>query len=81
MGENKKPTQCIKIIKYIEKFGSITQGQAYGVLGVARLASRINEIRTSMGIPIAKRWVKGENRWGEPTRYAEYYFPKEAEQE
>lgn len=76
MGGNKKPTQCIRIIKYIEDFGSISQGQANADLGVSRLASRINEIRTSMGIPIAKRWVKGKNRWGEPTRYAEYYFPE-----
>lgn len=80
MGGNKKPNQCARVIAYIDMFGSITSGRAKAALGVERLASRVNEIK-KMGIPIAKRWVKGINRWGEPTRYAEYYFPKEAEQE
>ena len=71
-----KQTQCDRIIQYIDDFGSITQLQAIADLGCMRLASRVNDLR-QIGYPIRMRWVSGKNRYGEKTRYAEYYIEKE----
>lgn len=64
-------TQCERILKYMEDFGSISTMQAFTDLGVTRLASRIHEIRR-MGIKIIGEQRKGKNRYGESTHYTEY---------
>lgn len=70
-----KTTQCERVLKYIEDFGSITSLQAVSDLGCMRLASRINDLKR-MGISIRKRSVKAKNRYGETVYFAEYYFPE-----
>lgn len=64
-------TQNDRVLAYIDKFGSITQREALNVLGVARLASRVNDLRRE-GHPIVTEVVTGKNRYGEPTRWARY---------
>ena len=73
-----KTTQCERVLKYIEDFGSITSLQAVQDLGCMRLASRINDLKR-MGFPIRKRSVKAKNRYGETIHFAEYYFPEKDE--
>lgn len=67
-----KPTQNERILDYIEQFGSITQAEAYRDLGVARLASRISDLR-SMGYPIESTMEMVKNRFGEKC-YVKRYF-------
>ena len=69
--ENKRPSQCERILNYMREFGSITQLEAIADLGVMRLASRITEMRAN-GVPIEKKMVKSFNRLGEPVSYARY---------
>ena len=69
--ENKKPTQCEKILKYMEENGSITQYEAMLDLGVMRLASRISEMRKN-GIDIKVEQIAVKNRYRE-TRYIAKY--------
>lgn len=64
-------TQCERILKYMDDFGSITTMQAFMDLGVARLASRIHDIR-SMGIEIEAETRTAKNRYGENTHYSVY---------
>lgn len=45
--------------------------EALDELSVARLASRIDELRKA-GHPIITEVVTGKNRYGEPTRWARY---------
>ena len=66
-----KVKQTERIIKYMQDFGSITSKEAFNDLGVARLASRINDMKNE-GIAIKKVMEHGTNRYGEPTRYARY---------
>jgi hypothetical protein len=72
-----KLTQRQAILKYIEDFGSITPMQAYGDLGITKLATRISEMRAD-GMEFRIEMVNDKNRYGKPTRYARYSFPKEA---
>ena len=52
----KRPTQCERILKYIRDFGSISTWQAMMDLGVARLASRIFDLK-QQGYVFQKRRV------------------------
>lgn len=64
-------TQCERIIKYMQDFGSITTMQAFTDLGITRLASRIHDLKR-MGIEIESTPKTGKNRYGESTHYTEY---------
>ena len=77
MGEEHTVTVCEeiegqeRILAYMERTGSITQREALDELSVARLASRIDELRKA-GHPIITERVDGVNKFGEPTRWARY---------
>lgn len=71
-------TQCEKIIRHMEDFGSITALEAMQEYGIMRLASRISDLKKA-GVPIQKETISGKNRYGEPTSYARYSI-KEAKQ-
>ena len=75
--ENKKPTQCQRILQYIEDFGSITQMEALIDLGCMRLASRISELRKA-GHKITRVMQTTKNRYGESVRFAKYFFEETA---
>lgn len=64
-------TQCERILQYMHQNGSITDADARNDLGCTRLAARINNIRNT-GVKIVKTMERGQNRFGEPTRYARY---------
>jgi hypothetical protein len=69
-------TQKELVIQYITDFGSITPMEAFGDLGITKLATRISEMRKE-GMEFRIDMVKGKNRYGKPVRYARYSFPKE----
>ena len=69
--KEQKLTQCMKIVKYMNDFGSITPVQAMKDLGVMRLAARISELEAE-GWQIEHERETGENRYGEKTTYARY---------
>lgn len=69
-------TQCERVLKYMHDFGSINPQQAIADLGVYRLASRISDLKKG-GCCIRKRMVKGKNRYGEVTHFAEYSLMEE----
>ena len=64
-------TQCERIIRHLEDYGSITSATAMEEYGIMRLASRIADLK-QMGVPIRKEMVSGKNRYGERTSYAKY---------
>lgn len=72
MKNNSNPTQCIRIINYINQFGSITQYEALN-LGVMRLASRISELR-KQGYNIKGEMVEVKNRFNEVCNIKRYSF-------
>lgn len=71
-------TQKELVLKCIADFGSITPMEAFGDLGITKLATRISEMRKD-GMQFKIDTVKGKNRYGKPTRYARYSFPAESE--
>lgn len=69
--ENKRPTQCDKIVAYLRQFGTITQLDALRDLGVMRLASRVSEMR-KCGVNIKDKTITVKNRYGENCKIKEY---------
>ena len=68
-------TQCDRIVRHLEDYGSITSLEAIQEYGILRLASRINDLRRA-GYRITSSTVAGKNRYGEITRYSIYRLEK-----
>ena len=71
-----KVTQCQRIHDYMDQFGSISTLEAFKDLGVARLASRIHDLR-SMGYHIISETKSMKNRYGELTHFKVYRLAEE----
>ena len=66
-----KTSQCDRILAYISDFGSITTRDAFLDLGVARLASRIHDLK-KRGFEIESTSESALNRYGERVHYKRY---------
>lgn len=71
MSEHNRPTQAMRVLNYMERFGSITQYEALQDLGVMRLASRISELK-KQGYAISKEVVPVRNRFDEVCHVKRY---------
>ena len=66
-----RTTQCERIIDYINQFGSISTLEAFNDLGVARLASRIHDLK-AQGYEFKSEIRCRRNRYGELTHFKVY---------
>lgn len=66
-----KVTQCDKILRHLNDYGTINPLEALGQYGIMRLASRITDLKRR-GYSFIKVTKKSKNRYGETVRYAEY---------
>jgi len=64
-------TQKERILRHFNDYGSITSAEAMNEYGIYRLASRIADLKRD-GYDIKRTMVKGKNRYGEATCFAEY---------
>lgn len=71
-------TQKEMVLNYIADFGSITPMEAFGDLGITKLATRISEMKKE-GRQFKIVMVKSKNRYGKNVRFARYSFPDESE--
>ena len=66
-----KLTQCERVLRHLEDYGSITSLEAMSDYGIMRLASRISDLK-GMGYPILSERATGKNRYNETTSYSVY---------
>ncbi len=64
-------TQCEKILRHMEEYGSITSLEAMQEYHILRLASRITDLKKA-GIPIHRDMITQKNRYGETVTFARY---------
>ena len=76
---NSDPTQCSMILDYIKKHGSITHREASIHLCVARLPSRIHELRHN-GFNIVGKMESGKNAFGKTCSYKRYFLVEDKEE-
>lgn len=67
----KTVTQCDRVLRHLNDFGSITSLEAMKEYGIMRLASRISDLKRQ-GYRFKITVVAGKNRYGEPTHFNEY---------
>ena len=70
--------QCLMLLTHFDECGSITSDEARGRYGIARCASRINELRKA-GYDIRTEMEKGVNRFGDTVRYGRYFLRRNPE--
>ena len=70
-----KLTQCDRILRHLEDYGSITSLEAVNEYGIMRLASRIADLK-EMGHNIVSERTTGKNRYDETTSYSVYRLKK-----
>ena len=71
-----KTTQCERILRHLEDYGTITSLEAITEYGILRLASRISDLR-KQGYAISSEVGTGKNRYGEVTHFSVYKLIKE----
>ena len=72
MGKAEKhPTQCQRLLAYIDKHGKISTMEAILELGIVNPSARISELKKG-GWEIEMTMKNGLNRYKEPCRYAVY---------
>ena len=67
--------QEVLVMNYMRAHGSITQKQAWDVLGVSRLSAVIHTLRHKRGFIILDEMDSGKNRFGVMTHFKRYYLP------
>ena len=66
-----KTTQCQRILRHLNDFGSITSREAMLEYGIYRLASRIADLK-KQGYKFDVTFDTRKNRYGESTSFAVY---------
>ena len=66
-------SQNNRLLDYLKQHGSIDPLRAWEILGIYRLASRINDLR-NRGYDIKTTKIKVHNRFGEDIRVALYTY-------
>lgn len=66
-----KTTQCERIIRHLNDFGTITSREAMMEYGIYRLASRIADLK-KRGYQFDITFDSAKNRYGENTHFAVY---------
>ena len=74
---NSRPNQVQRVLRYVERHGSITQREADRYISVTRLPSRINELKKN-GYIIDYTWETVRNKYGETCRVKRYTIEKGA---
>ena len=69
-------TQCERILRHLQDYGSITQAEAVTEYGCYRLGARIWDLK-AQGVPIRSERVTGKNRYDEPVSFSRYSIVKE----
>nr|DAF81395.1 MAG TPA: helix-turn-helix domain protein [Caudoviricetes sp.] len=64
-------TQCERILKYLDEYGSITRAEAMNECGIANFTARISDLRRN-GVALDVETVSQKNRYGENVRFARY---------
>ena len=62
--EDKRQTQCQRVLDYIDRFGGITSNGALYAFGCARLASRICDIESRTGLKFKRTREQVATRLG-----------------
>ena len=61
------------VLAHLTRIGPLTPKEAMDKYGIMRLGARIYDLKQD-GHNIIRGWEEAPNRYGEPTRYARYFY-------
>lgn len=67
--------QQMRVINYINLYGSITPLDAFRDLGITKLATIVSQLKT-MSFVFYQNYESGRNRFGEVTHFMRYWLDK-----
>ena len=73
---NDRPTYKGMILKYLQRYGKITDNTARDRIGTTRCSEYIRQLREE-GYPIVTEMITAKNRYGRKMRYGVYRYVKE----
>ena len=65
-------TQCERVKRHLEKFGTITTLEAFSDYGITRLSASIWDLKHKDGLVITEERKAAKNRFNEEVYFAEY---------
>lgn len=65
-------TQCERIVRHLDDYGSITGAEAVYEYGIMRLPARISDLE-KLGFTFRRVTECSKNRYGEKTHYTRYF--------
>lgn len=65
-------TQCERVKRHLEKYGTITTLEAFRDYGITRLSARIWDLKHKDGLVITEERKTARNRFNEATHYNVY---------
>lgn len=71
-----KMSQCDRILRHLNDYGSITQAEADYEYGIVRLASRMYDLK-KRGVAFESEMVYSRNRYDEPIKFSRYFLRRE----
>ena len=71
--DTSKHSQCLTLLSHFKQGRSITQAEAMECYGIARLASRINDLK-NRGYEVNRVMITVTNRKNEQCRVARYWM-------
>lgn len=63
------------VLQHFSKYKYLSSMQAFELYGITRLSAAIYNLR-QQGVKIGSIWRTGVNRYGNPTRWMDYYLEK-----
>lgn len=65
--------QLGRLYRYLAQGNDITSLAAWRILGIARLASRIHDLKDN-GVDVRDKWVTVKNQYGEECKVKSYWI-------
>ena len=74
-GNNRRPTQCGRLLAHMRLFGGVSTMEAITTLAIINPAARVLELK-AQGIAVKTEMRAAVNKFGERVRYAYYTLEK-----
>lgn len=74
--DRQKSKGLVRLLDYIWEHERSTTNQIRNDIGTSQVAEGVRKLRRNHNVPIEMEMVSGENRYGEPVRYGEYFIQR-----
>lgn len=74
--DRQKTKGLVRLLDYIWEHERSTTNQIRDDIGTSQVAEGVRKLRKNYNVPIEMEYASGENKYGEPVRYGEYFIQR-----